>query len=153
LQPWRNDVTKAVILMGDAPGKDPEPHTGFTLANIAAHAAALDPVQIYPILVGSDPSAHTFDSALADATSGTVFDATSDPSAAGPAFVDAVQAITGRQATLAQLAVASTAVAGLPKQLTAHVTPGTGPWGRHSHLHRQRRTDRRLHRRARDHER
>jgi hypothetical protein len=95
----------------------------LTLAKIAAHAAALDPVQIYPILVGSDPSAHAFDSALAEATSGTVFDATSDPSAAGPAFVDAVQAITGRQTTETQLTVASTAVAGLPTQLKAHVTP------------------------------
>jgi hypothetical protein len=40
--------------MGDAPGKDPEPHSGLTLAKVQAHAKAVDPAIVDPILVGSD---------------------------------------------------------------------------------------------------
>ena len=36
--PWRSGVTKTVIVMGDAPGHDPEPHTGLTLSKIKAEA-------------------------------------------------------------------------------------------------------------------
>ena len=52
---WRPGVTKAVIVLSDAPGHDPEPHTGFTLASITAHAQAVDPAQVYAILVGQRP--------------------------------------------------------------------------------------------------
>ena len=122
-QPWRTGVTKAVIQMGDAPGKDPEPHSGLTLAKVAAHAQAVDPAQIYPILVGGDDSAHTFATSLATATAGKVFDATADPSAAGPAFVKAVQAISSLTATKTGLALPSSAIASVPTRLTARVTP------------------------------
>ena len=91
--PWRNGVKKVVIQMGDAPGKDPESHSGLTLAKVAAHALAVDPAIIDPILVGSDTSAHDFGKALAAATGGQTFDATADPASVGPVIVDAVGAI------------------------------------------------------------
>src|SRR5207248_2328349 len=81
---------KVDIQMGDAPGKDPEPHSGLTLAKVTAHALAVDPAIVDPILVGSDGEAHQFDQALADATGGQTFDATGDPSSVGPVIVNAV---------------------------------------------------------------
>jgi hypothetical protein len=73
--PWRSGVNKAVIAMGDAPGHDPEAHgLGLTSAIVAAHAAALDPVHVYPILVGFDPSATSFMQNLATLTNGKTFD-------------------------------------------------------------------------------
>lgn len=123
--PWRSGVTKAVIVMGDAPGHDPEPHTGLTLAKIQAEAYTVDPAQVDAVLVGSDPDAHSFDQALADATSGKTFDATSDPSAAGPAFVTAINAIVGgTQPTTTTVSLEKTQVAaGQPVQLKAEVSP------------------------------
>ena len=79
--------------MGDAPGKDPEPHSGLTMAQVAAHALAVDPAIVDPILVGSDTSAHHFGQALAAATGGQTFDATADPASVGPVIVDAVASI------------------------------------------------------------
>ncbi len=123
--PWRSGVTKAVIFMGDAPGHDPEPHSGLTPAAIKAEALAVDPAQVYAILVGSDPDAHSFDKAVAAATGGQTFDATSDPSAAGPAFVTAINAIVGSaQATTTTVKLDKTQVAaGQPVTLTATVSP------------------------------
>ena len=126
--PWRSGVTKAVIVMGDAPGHDPEPHSGLTLAAIKAEALAVDPAQAYAILVGSDPDAHSFDQSVADATGGQTFDATSDPAAAGPAFVTAINAIVGGvQSTTTTVSLGSTqAVAGQPVTLSAKVDPVPG---------------------------
>jgi hypothetical protein len=50
--PWRDGVNKAIIVMGDAPGHDPENHSGLTSASVIAAALAVDPAVIYPILVG-----------------------------------------------------------------------------------------------------
>jgi hypothetical protein len=91
--PWRNGVKKVIIQMGDAPGKDPEPHSGLTLASITAHAKAVDPAIVDPILIGSDTSAHQFDQSMADATGGQTFDATGDSSTVGKTIVDAVGSI------------------------------------------------------------
>lgn len=83
--PWRPQVRKAIILMGDAPPHDPEPFTNFTdgkiatAATVIAAAEAADPVQIYPIAIGSDLSAQTAFAALATGTGGRLFKA---PSAA-----------------------------------------------------------------------
>jgi len=52
-----------------------------------------------------------------------VFDATANPSAAGPAFVQAVQAISGLTATQTDLTLPSSAIKSLPTHLTEHVTP------------------------------
>lgn len=124
--PWRHGVTKAVIFMGDAPGHDPEPHSGLTLASIKAQAAAVDPAQAYAVLVGADVTAHQFDQAVADATGGQTFDATSDPSMAGAAFVTAIQTILNSLAPSSTTVTASSTapVAGAPVQLQAAVAPG-----------------------------
>jgi hypothetical protein len=123
--PWRNGVSKSVIFMGDAPGHDPEPHSGLTLNTIKAEAFAVDPAQLYAILVGTDTTAHTFHQALADATGGRSFDATSDPGAAGQAFVDAIDLILGTlQATETTVTpIASAVPAGAPVALEAKVYP------------------------------
>ncbi len=125
--PWRSGVTKAVIFMGDAPGHDPEPHSGLTLSSIKAQAAAVDPAQAYAILVGSDPDAHQFDQAIADATGGQTFDATSDPSMAGTAFVNAIQTILSslQPSTTTLTASTNTLAAGAPVQFRATVSPGS----------------------------
>jgi|GEM_PF-2465620 len=93
---WRKNAKKAIILMGDAPGHDPEPFTGFTTAAVIAAAnarsaslaplisqsiiptalaAGEDPVHIYPILIGFDSSARAQFSQLANGTNGKLFEA------------------------------------------------------------------------------
>jgi hypothetical protein len=123
--PWRNGVSKSVIFMGDAPGHDPEPHSGLTLNTIKAEAFAVDPAQLYAILIGTDSTAHAFHQALADATGGQSFDATSDPGAAGQAFVDAIDLILGTlQATATTVTpIVSAVPAGAPVALEAKVYP------------------------------
>ena len=123
--PWRSGVTKAVIFMGDAPGHDPEPHSGLTLSSIKAQAAAVDPAQVHAILVGTDPDAHRFDQAVGDATGGQTFDATSDPSMAGTAFVNAIETILSslQPSTTTLTANTSTLTAGAPAQFRAMVSP------------------------------
>lgn len=125
--PWRKGVTKAVIFMGDAPGHDPEPHSGLTLAAIKAEAFAVDPAQVYSILVGPDPDAHAFDKAVAAATGGQTFDATSDPSLAGGAFVTAIETIltTLEPSAISLKSDVGTVAPGAPAHLTATVTPAT----------------------------
>jgi Zn-dependent metalloprotease len=87
---WRK-VNKAIILMGDAPGHDPEPFTGFTLASVIAAADAggvviqggeltlsaegSSPVRIYPVLIGFNSSAAEQFAALAEGTGGELFQA------------------------------------------------------------------------------
>jgi hypothetical protein len=93
--PWRDGAHKVVIQMGDAPGKDPEPHSGLTLAKITQHALAVDPAIVDTIMVGSDEEAHQFDQALSDATGGHSFDASGDPSEVGDAIIDAIKSETG----------------------------------------------------------
>jgi hypothetical protein len=102
--PWRSGVKKAIIQLGDAPGHDPENHSGFTLAKVTADAAAVDPAVVFGILVGPDTAAHAFATALATATGGQTFDATANPAETGPAVLAAVT----------ELALAPTANAGGP---------------------------------------
>lgn len=47
--PWNKGVTKAIVLMGDAPPHDPEPTTGYTLSSVVAAAQAVDPAGVYGI--------------------------------------------------------------------------------------------------------
>jgi PKD domain len=49
---WRPGVKKAMIVLGDAPPKDPEPITGFTAAGVAKTAYDIDPVEIYAVDTG-----------------------------------------------------------------------------------------------------
>lgn len=68
--PWRNGVRKAVIAIGDAPGKDPEPVTGNTIETVRTKALAVDPAQVYAVEVGTAADAQSFFSTLADKTGG-----------------------------------------------------------------------------------
>jgi hypothetical protein len=90
--PWRRGATKAIILMGDAPGHDPEPHSGLTSAAVIAAANAVDPASIYPILVGSDLSAAIFQNNLALGTGGRTFDGRGG-GGVGEALLQALSAI------------------------------------------------------------
>ena len=72
---WRDGVKKVLILMGDAPPHDPDCSDGTTHADVVAAAFAVDPASIYPILVGSDTSAASFFSTLAEDTGGEMVEA------------------------------------------------------------------------------
>ena len=49
---WRNGVKKIVVVIGDAPPRDPEPGTGYTAASVAKAAYEVDPVSVYGIDTG-----------------------------------------------------------------------------------------------------
>ncbi|GAA1984331.1 vWA domain-containing protein [Catenulispora subtropica] len=91
--PWRNGVTKAIVTMGDAPGHDPENHSGLTSASVIAAANAVDPASVYPILVGYDTSATSFMTHLATGTGGQTFSSNA-PGGVGGALVAAITQIT-----------------------------------------------------------
>jgi hypothetical protein len=92
--PWRDGVNKAIIVMGDAPGHDPEPHSGLTSASVVAAALAVDPAIVYPILVGPFGGFGTdaFMAALAAGTGGRTFDGRSGGVA--PAILSAITTIS-----------------------------------------------------------
>jgi PKD repeat protein len=84
---WRDGAKKVIVLMGDAPAKDPEPTTGFTRASVLAAARALDPANIYGVVVGEGARADF--EALAAGSDAATFDA-SNPSAVSAAMLEAV---------------------------------------------------------------
>lgn len=43
---WRPGVKKVMIILADAPPKDPEPNTGYTAASVARRAFEIDPVEV-----------------------------------------------------------------------------------------------------------
>jgi hypothetical protein len=92
--PWRDGVNKAIIVMGDAPGHDPEPHSGLTSASVVAAALAVDPAIIYPILVGPFGGFGTdaFMANLAAGTGGRTFDGRAGGVA--PALLSAITTIS-----------------------------------------------------------
>lgn len=109
---WRAPARKAVILMGDAPAKDPEPVSGFTLADVLAAAHSLGPASptsqpgfaipadgggggsaaVYPLAVGYGPLA-TFEP-LAQGSGGELFVA-SEPSTVSEEVLSAVDSAAG----------------------------------------------------------
>lgn len=46
---WRPGVRKIMIIIGDAPAKDPEPITGYTWQQVAQKAYDVDPVEVYAV--------------------------------------------------------------------------------------------------------
>ncbi|MER5638977.1 vWA domain-containing protein [Kitasatospora sp. NPDC002227] len=90
--PWRDGVNKAIIVMGDAAGHEPEAHSGLTSASVIAAANAVDPASIYPVLVGYDSDATAFLTNLAKGTGGQAFD--SNAGGVGQALLAAITAIT-----------------------------------------------------------
>jgi LPXTG-motif cell wall-anchored protein len=68
---WRPGVRKVMIVLGDAPPKDPEPVSGFTAAAVAKKAFDVDPVEIYAIDTGALQSPEM--ASLVEATGGTAY--------------------------------------------------------------------------------
>lgn len=50
---WRPGVKKTMVVLGDAPPKDPEPVTGYTWSTVAQRAFDIDPVEVYAVDTGS----------------------------------------------------------------------------------------------------
>ncbi|MDC7120192.1 GDSL-type esterase/lipase family protein [Cellulomonas fimi] len=68
--PWRPGVKKVLIPISDAPAHDPEPMSGLTSATVIADALAVDPVEVYPIDVGTGAFAPSVE-AVAAGTGGS----------------------------------------------------------------------------------
>jgi hypothetical protein len=92
--PWREGVAKFILLMGDAPAKDPD-HEGKTKDTIAEAARAVDPAHIYALALGNAGivDSGTLDSfrGIAAVTDGEAF-AVEDASKIGEAIENAVSA-------------------------------------------------------------
>jgi hypothetical protein len=94
--PWRNGVTKAVLVMGDAPPHSPEPVTGYTSATVLAAAKAVDPANLYFININGGGSPY-FDE-LAGGSAGISYTNT-DPSTVTDQIEEALTAITASALT------------------------------------------------------
>ncbi len=70
---WADGATKVTIVITDAPGKDPEPGTGYTREQVSQRALEIDPVAIYGVDVANSSTVSGFMQPLADATAGQVF--------------------------------------------------------------------------------
>lgn len=77
---WRFGATKLLVVITDAPGKDPEPVSGFTRAQVSKRALEIDPVGISGLDVCDcgDASASEFLAPLAADTGGSVLAASGD---------------------------------------------------------------------------
>jgi Cutinase/von Willebrand factor type A domain/PKD domain len=71
---WRPGATKVLVVITDAPGKDPEPGTGYTMPQVIQRSLEIDPVAIYTVNVGDDGDVSTFFTPLADGTAGEMVD-------------------------------------------------------------------------------
>jgi len=70
---WRKGVKKVVILMTDSYPHDPEPFTGYTMANVKSASESVDPAAIYPVFIGWDSIAQAYAEQIAEQTGGKVF--------------------------------------------------------------------------------
>ena len=70
---WQDGATKAAIVITDAIGKDPEPITGFTRAQVSQRALEIDPVAIFGVNVITNQSVTDWMQPMATATAGEVF--------------------------------------------------------------------------------
>jgi|GEM_PF-3986222 len=73
---WRNGVAKFIILMGDAPAKDPD-HEGKTKEMIAQAAFNVDPAHVYGLVLGDEGAVSEIAlasfTAIAELTGGKVY--------------------------------------------------------------------------------
>lgn len=69
---WADGATKAVVVITDATGKDPEPVTNFTRTSVNQHALEIDPVAIYGVNVSTLQSVADWMTPMATATAGEV---------------------------------------------------------------------------------
>jgi len=71
---WRNGVTKAIIILCDAPPHIPEPWAGgHTLADVISTSESIDPVIVYSIIIGSSESAYNAFAEISEGTNGNVY--------------------------------------------------------------------------------
>lgn len=70
---WRDGATKVAVVIGDAPGKEPEPVTGYTVPQVLRRALEIDPVNIYGVTTRNHQYAGPFFQRLADGSEGQVF--------------------------------------------------------------------------------
>jgi Mg-chelatase subunit ChlD len=70
---WQDGATKVAIVITDAPGKDPEPITGLTRAQVSQRALEIDPVAIFGVDVIGFAQVQDFMRPMAEATAGEVF--------------------------------------------------------------------------------
>lgn len=122
---WRAGARKLVIQIGDAPAKDPEPVTGYTLHDVQAKALAVDPATIDPIQSGDDEDTATSFSAIASATGGTYLQIPEEnPEALVPSIVNDVQ--RNAVAPAPAINVPSFAIAGRKLVFSAGASSTTG---------------------------
>ncbi|MGI9518915.1 MAG: PKD domain-containing protein, partial [Pirellulaceae bacterium] len=75
---WRGDgVRKAIFLVGDAPGHDPEPMTGFTQSTVDQAASDADhgSIDIFTVSIGTDSQTVDFFDDIAGNNRGMAFNA------------------------------------------------------------------------------
>ncbi len=70
---WRAGAIKTAIVIADAPGKDPEPITGFTRDQVTQRSLEIDPVAIYALNAAGFTDVTSWFAPLASATAGEVF--------------------------------------------------------------------------------
>jgi len=87
---WRKGVKKVIILMTDSYPHDPEPFTGYTMADVKSASESVDPVAIYPVFIGWDSIAQAYAEEIAEQTGGKVFYAPT-PSDVVDAILEAVE--------------------------------------------------------------
>lgn len=112
---WRGEgVSKVIILMGDAPGHNPEPFTGFTTNTVITAAENEDPVVIFPVAIGNFNTAQF--QAIATGTAGQLIRA-----ANASTIVSALQSAIGAIARtpVAEAGGPYTGVVGVPVALSA----------------------------------
>jgi len=90
---WRTgtQISRAIIVMGDAPPKDPEPHSEYTLDDVVAAATSGPaPVRIFTIPVRGWAETKEYFAALAERTGGAMLEAASSEE-----VVDAIMTAIG----------------------------------------------------------
>ncbi len=122
---WRAGAKKIVVQIGDAPAKDPEPLTGYTLQTVQAKALSVDPATVDTIQSGEEPDTSSSFSAIASATGGQYLALPeSDLSGLVPAIVDEIRRNT--TAPAAALTAPSRVVVGVPVSLSAGASHDVG---------------------------
>ena len=113
-QPWRAGVRKSVIVMGDAPPKDPEPETGYTLQTVIDKAFSVDPAQVYTVDPVNDPDVNAAFKAISAGTGGILLTSTS-----GDVATELEAAVTAAGSAPTAMVVAADGTTGEPAALSA----------------------------------
>jgi Cutinase/PKD domain len=122
---WRPGSKKIVVQIGDAPAKDPEPVTGYTLHSVQAKALGVDPATIDTIQSGENEETAASFQQVAAATGGQFLQLPESAlSGLVPAIVDEIRQNT--TAPVAVLTAPSHAVAGRPLTLSAAASHDLG---------------------------